>query len=241
MPYRLLLALAFAALSLPASAETTTVTGTSITRTGPDTSIVSNAIWVGDHLHLSGKIAAPGKLAGKPDAKPAITGDTRAQTISTLQAIQSSLRQQGLDMVDVVQMRVYLVGDPALGGKMDFAGLNHAYRLFFGTTTQANKPVRTTVQVAALALPEALVEIEVMAVRSGKQCTPGQLPCHAAGPSGNPATNPAAKPAASPIVSQAVSRIIMRSQAGACRQQAQPDCHHVKQFAGAARTKPILL
>ncbi|MFZ6873366.1 Rid family hydrolase [Undibacterium sp. Di27W] len=229
MQYRLLLALAFAALSLPASAET----GTSITRTGPDTSIVSNAIWVGDHLYLSGEIATPGKLAGKHDTKPVITGDTRAQTISTLQAIQSSLRQQGLDMADVVQMRVYLVGDPALGGKMDFAGLNQAYRLFFGTTTQANKPVRTTVQVAALALPEALVEIEVMAVKSGRQCIPGQLPCHAVGPSDNPTTPP--------TVSQAVSRIIMRSQAGACRQQAQPGCQHVKQFAGAARTKPILL
>ena len=179
MPYRLLLAIVLAtlsvSLSLPASANT------SIIRTGPDSSIVSNAIWVGDHLYLSGEIATPTKIEGKPDAKPVITGDTQAQAISTLKAIQNSLQQQGLDMADIVQMRVYLVGDPRLGGKMDFAGWNQAYRLFFGTPEQVNKPVRTTVQIAALALPEALVEIEVMAVKTSKTCASGQAPCHANG------------------------------------------------------------
>ena len=62
-------------------------------------------------------------------------------------------------------MRVFLVGDPAMAGKMDFAGMMAAYSQFFGTTDQPNKPARTTVQVAGLASPGALVEIEAQAVR----------------------------------------------------------------------------
>jgi enamine deaminase RidA (YjgF/YER057c/UK114 family) len=62
-------------------------------------------------------------------------------------------------------MHVYLVGDPAKEGKMDFTGFNAGYSQFFGTKTQPNKPARSTVQVAALAAPGVLVEIEVIAVR----------------------------------------------------------------------------
>jgi enamine deaminase RidA (YjgF/YER057c/UK114 family) len=69
-------------------------------------------------------------------------------------------------MKDVVMMHVYLVGDPANGGRMDFAGLNAAYSQHFGTKEQPNKPARSTVQVAALAAQGPLVEIEVIAAKS---------------------------------------------------------------------------
>jgi enamine deaminase RidA (YjgF/YER057c/UK114 family) len=131
----------------------------------------SSSIWVGDTLYVSGTLAQANKPAGAaPGAPPTIEGDTRAQTTSALTSIQKTLREQGLDMGDVIQMRVYLAGDPSLGGKMDFGGMNAAYSQFFGTKEQPNKPVRTTVQVAALVLSGALVEIEVTAVRgsSGK-------------------------------------------------------------------------
>jgi len=49
---------------------------------------------------------------------------------------------------------------------LDFDGMNQAYDQFFGTPRQPNKPVRATVQVAALVQPWGLVEIEVVAVRS---------------------------------------------------------------------------
>ena len=49
--------------------------------------------------------------------------------------------------------------------RMDFAGMNAGYSQFFGTAEQPNKPVRATVQVTALAIPSALVEIEVVAAR----------------------------------------------------------------------------
>ena len=127
----------------------------------------SSTIWAGDTLYVSGNLAEGTLPPGAaPGTRPIIGGDTHAQTLSALTGIQKILKAQGLDMADVVQMHVYLVGDPAQGGKMDFAGMNAAYGQFFGTQAQPNKPVRATVQVVALAVPGALVEIEVTAVRS---------------------------------------------------------------------------
>jgi enamine deaminase RidA (YjgF/YER057c/UK114 family) len=43
--------------------------------------------------------------------------------------------------------------------------MNAAYAEFFGTKDQPNKPARSAMQVAALAIAGALVEIEVIAVK----------------------------------------------------------------------------
>jgi enamine deaminase RidA (YjgF/YER057c/UK114 family) len=91
---------------------------------------------------------------------------SRQSTASALNKIQALLKSQGLDMKDVVKMTVFLAGDPANGGKLDFPGLQASYTQFFGTKAQPNKPARSAVQVAALAAPWALVEIEVIAVKS---------------------------------------------------------------------------
>ena len=48
---------------------------------------------------------------------------------------------------------------------MDFAGLMQAYSKHFGEASNGNLPARTTVQVVALPLPGALVEIEVVAAK----------------------------------------------------------------------------
>jgi enamine deaminase RidA (YjgF/YER057c/UK114 family) len=48
---------------------------------------------------------------------------------------------------------------------MDLDGWNEAYRMFFGTVEQPNKPVRATVQVARLVLPTGRIEIMVVAAR----------------------------------------------------------------------------
>lgn len=93
-------------------------------------------------------------------------GDTATQTRSVLGKIARELAAAGLGMGDVVKMNVFLMGDPARGGTMDFAGLMQAYREFFGGESQPNLPARTTVQVAGLPLPGALVEIEVVAART---------------------------------------------------------------------------
>jgi enamine deaminase RidA (YjgF/YER057c/UK114 family) len=96
---------------------------------------------------------------------PAAYGDTKTQTLNTLRKIEANLKSMGLAMKDVVKMQVFLVGDPALGGKMDFAGLMESYRQFFGTLDQPNLPSRSAMKVAGLANPGWLVEIEVTAVR----------------------------------------------------------------------------
>jgi enamine deaminase RidA (YjgF/YER057c/UK114 family) len=114
---------------------------------------------------LSGQLASPVTPGDTAKGTPAVYGDTKAQALSALQKIQALLKEQGLEMKDVVKMTVFLAGDPALDGKLDFAGLQASYTQFFGTKEQPNKPARSAMQVAALAAPWALVEIEVIAVR----------------------------------------------------------------------------
>lgn len=127
---------------------------------------IASAVWAGDTLYVSGQLAAPVTPEDKEKGTPAVYGDTKTQTMSVLTKIQNILKAQGLTMGDVVMMHVLLAGDPANGGKMDFPGLQAAYTQFFGTKDQPNKPARAAMQVAALAAPWALVEIEVIAVKS---------------------------------------------------------------------------
>ncbi len=100
-----------------------------------------------------------------PKGSVASYGDTAAQTVSTLNNIKTTLARLGLGLGDVVKMTVFLVGDPEKDNKMDFAGLMKGYSQFFGTAEQPNKPARSAMQVTGLALPGALVEIEVIAVK----------------------------------------------------------------------------
>ena len=92
-------------------------------------------------------------------------GDMQTQTVGVLKRIQSQLDGMHLALGDVVKMHVFLVGDPDHDGKLDFAGFMKRYTQFFGTKEQPNLPTRSAVQVAALAGPGMLVEIEVTAVR----------------------------------------------------------------------------
>ena len=116
---------------------------------------ISEGVWVGDTLYLSGMLDSS-VAKGTP-------GDTETQTTHTLENIKHALAEQHLSMGDVVLMHVYLAGDPATD-KMDFSGFMKGYSQYFGTKDQPNKPARSAMQVAALALPGALVEIEVVAV-----------------------------------------------------------------------------
>jgi enamine deaminase RidA (YjgF/YER057c/UK114 family) len=96
-----------------------------------------------------------------PAGTAAYWGDTRTQSLSAFAKIKESLDQLGLGFGDVVAMTVYLVGDPAKQGRMDFEGFMAAYSQFFGTPEQPNLPARSTVQVAGLVAPGMLVDIEV--------------------------------------------------------------------------------
>ena len=92
---------------------------------------------------------------------PEYWGDTQTQTVATFKRIEASLADLGLSMKNVVAMTVFLVGDPAKGGRMDFEGFMAGYTQFFGTKEQPNLPARSTVQVAGLVQPGMMVEIEV--------------------------------------------------------------------------------
>ena len=127
---------------------------------------IASAVWAGDTLYVSGQLASPITPADAAKGTAAVYGDTKAQAFSSLTKIAAILKEEGLSMSDVVMMHVFLAGDPANGGKLDFAGLQASYTQFFGTKDQPNKPARSAMQVAALATPWALVEIEVIAVKS---------------------------------------------------------------------------
>ncbi|EMX8451424.1 TPA: RidA family protein [Pseudomonas aeruginosa] len=115
-------------------------------------------------VNLSGVVPGVIDVSAPKDSLKAY-GDTEAQTVNVLQSIEKNLQSLGLKMGDVVKMQVYLVGDPAKGGKMDFAGFMKGYTQFFGGAKQPNLPSRSAFQVAGLANPGYLIEIEVVAVR----------------------------------------------------------------------------
>jgi enamine deaminase RidA (YjgF/YER057c/UK114 family) len=118
-----------------------------------------------DTYYLSGALA-PVVNKEAPKGSVAAYGDTETQTVGALNAIKGTLARLGLTMSDVVKMTIFMAGDPGKDNKMDFAGMMAGYKQFFGTAEQPNKPSRSAFQVAALAAPGALVEIEVIAAKS---------------------------------------------------------------------------
>ena len=126
---------------------------------------IATGVWVDNTYYLSGQLANPVTPADPTKGTAADYGDTKAQSASVFAKIQAALKDQGLDMKDVVKMTVFLGPDPKTG-KLDFAGMQSQYLMYFGTKDQPNKPARSAFQVAALAAPWALVEIEVIAVKA---------------------------------------------------------------------------
>ncbi len=118
-------------------------------------------------LILSGQVATPIDPAKTPDSIAAY-GDTRAQTISVFKGIKAALARSGYTMADIVKLTAFVAGDPGLGGRMDFAGFNAGYSEFFGTADNPNRVARSTVQVAGLAGPYYLIEIEAIAAKAPK-------------------------------------------------------------------------
>lgn len=108
-------------------------------------------------FYLSG--AVPPKLEDGTFAR-----STEDQTVGILNGIKATLESQGLTMGDIVKMQVYLVADPDLG-KMDFAGFMKGYTQFFGEGAETKLPARSAFEVKALAFPEWLIEIEVIAAK----------------------------------------------------------------------------
>jgi 2-iminobutanoate/2-iminopropanoate deaminase len=119
-----------------------------------------------DIFYLSGQLASPIDPAKTFDQVKSIEdlGDTKTQTISTFNQIKKILESRGYAMSDIIKLTQFVVADPKLG-KMDFAGVNEGFKQFFKTTENPGTVARSTVQVAALAGPYFLIEIEAIAAK----------------------------------------------------------------------------
>ena len=115
-------------------------------------------------IYHSGTLPSP----ANPDADPSSReywGDTEAQAESVFQNMAASFQRLGVGFGDIIKMQVFLVGDPEMDGRMDFAGFMRSYSKYFGTEAQPNKPARSAFQIAALARPGVYIEIEVVIAR----------------------------------------------------------------------------
>lgn len=106
---------------------------------------LSSAIRVGDIVYASGQL---GMSRQNPDST--IQGQTRLALENTKRVLESA----GASIANTVKCTVFLTR------ASDFQGMNQVYREFF----PQNPPARSTVVVAALVVPNAIVEIECMAV-----------------------------------------------------------------------------
>jgi enamine deaminase RidA (YjgF/YER057c/UK114 family) len=109
--------------------------------------------------YFSGTTADPLNASNPNDR-----GTTVQQADNILGKLQAMLAKNNLTFGDVVAAHVFLVGDPAKGGEIDFAGLNSEWGKRFGTPDQPNRPSRSAFQVR-LPTPGALVEIELTAAK----------------------------------------------------------------------------
>jgi reactive intermediate/imine deaminase len=83
-------------------------------------------------------------------------GDVRNQTRKVLESIDQTLQKAGSSLANAASVHVYLKS------AADFAAMNEVYRTFW----KADPPVRTTI-VADFVVPNALVEIAMVAVPNG--------------------------------------------------------------------------
>ena len=102
-----------------------------------------DAVWI----HVSGQIAidAGGNLVGP--------GDLRAQTRQVFENLKAILEANGATFADAVKIGTYLTTLD------DLAGMREVRSEYL----TAEPPASTAVQVVALVVPEALIEIDLVA------------------------------------------------------------------------------
>ncbi len=111
--------------------------------------VLSSAVRVGDLVFLSGA------LGTKPGGGGLADGGIEGQTRQALENVKTSAALAGVTMADIAKCTVFLT-DVA-----NFQLMNGVYREFFPT----DPPARTTVGVAGLVVPGALIEIECIAAK----------------------------------------------------------------------------
>jgi aminoacrylate peracid reductase len=149
MPY-VLSTLACTALLMAMQIPTRQIVNAGPAPVGP----YSPAVKAGGFIYVSGTLAqdASGAIVGN--------GDVEAQTRRVLERMREVLTASGSSLDRAVAVTVYLKN------ASDFARMNEAYTAFWA----ADPPTRTTV-IADLVLPEALVEMSLIAVPNGAERT----------------------------------------------------------------------
>ena len=119
-----------------------------ISRPGARPSVLSAGTISGDLVYTSGQLGtdSAGKLA---------EGGIQPQTRQALENVKGVLGLAGGQMEDVLKCTVFLTD------VKDFGAMNEVYRTFFPN----DPPARSTVVVAALVAPGAVIEIECIAAR----------------------------------------------------------------------------
>lgn len=109
----------------------------------------SKYILAGNTIYTSGQVAinGNGEIHG--------LDDITAQTVFVLNNLKDILKEQNLEVKNVVSVTVYLQNI-----ERDFVAMDNAYRTVFGDC----KPARATVE-AKLVKPELLIEISAIASR----------------------------------------------------------------------------
>lgn len=126
--------------------------GKQIIKAGPDLGLpFSAAVQAGNLIYVSGTMAtdASGKL---------VPGTIQEQTKRTLENIAQVLKAASVGLDRAASVHVYLKN------ASDFEAMNEVYRSFWPKAP----PVRTTI-VAGLVLPDALIEISLVALRKGAE------------------------------------------------------------------------
>ena len=165
------LALTTIAAAMLATAPANAADITRMKNAGPAPAMILTGVKIpagSELVYLSGQLPSPIDPS-KPAASLTMAdyGDSKTQTISTLNKIKTLLASQGYAMSDIVKMTLFIAADPKLG-KMDFAGVNEGFKMFFGTAENPNTVARSAIQVAALAGPNFLIEIEAIAAKAPK-------------------------------------------------------------------------
>jgi enamine deaminase RidA (YjgF/YER057c/UK114 family) len=141
-------------------------TDAQITLTGTPASIISNTAEIPagyQYFFTSGFVAANLKPE-LDDSNYEKYGNTEAQAEDILKRIKTTLESNGYSLKDVFSMKVYVAPDTK-SGQYDFAGWNNAYKRYFGTADNPNKPVRATIGIATLVNSNKFIEIEVIAAK----------------------------------------------------------------------------
>lgn len=99
-----------------------------------------------------------GQVSVDDDLKVVAPGDMRGQSERIFEIIGTILQAHGASFADIVNIRTYLTDLSKLG---EYAEVRMKY------LPTDKPPTSTTVEVSRLFLPEAVIEIEVMAVVPG--------------------------------------------------------------------------